>query len=74
MHFVLVAAPPSGLTMLAMVLEAAEAGPLWLRRVVGLEAHMVWSGEELLVGGLGVEERGKGKGVRTLWWLLEWTG
>lgn len=41
MHFVLPAAPPSGLTMLEMVEEAALPGPLRFTRVLEVEVHIL---------------------------------
>jgi len=40
MHFVFPAVLPSGLTIDEMVDAAAEPGPLWFTREVGVEEHI----------------------------------
>jgi hypothetical protein len=40
-HFVFPAAAPSGLTMLEIVLDAAEPGPLWLMKEGAEDWHML---------------------------------
>jgi hypothetical protein len=50
MHFVFPAAPPSALTILLIVEEAAEPGPLRLTRPDEVEAHILsWDWVEMSV-------------------------